>query len=117
MELKDATHQLSALAQENRLAVFRLLVRAGDRGLPAGEIASALNVPPNTLSSQLNILANAGLIEGNRQGRSVIYVVKFERISALLVYLMQDCCDGRPEVCAPVHAAAGAASRCSQSRN
>ncbi len=110
MELKDATTQLSALAQDNRLAVFRLLIRAGAPGLPAGQIAAALEVPPNTLSSQLSILSSAGLIEGRRRGRSVIYAVRFERVSALLVYLMQDCCGGRPEICAPVHAAAGAAA-------
>tara|TARA_R110001606_G_scaffold1938_3_gene8092 strand:- start:922 stop:1170 length:249 start_codon:yes stop_codon:yes gene_type:complete len=78
MKTKIALSQLSALAQENRLAVFRLLVKAGHDGLPAGDIATALNVPPNTLSAQLNILSQAELVTGQRQGRSIIYSANFE---------------------------------------
>ncbi|MFN4183153.1 MAG: ArsR/SmtB family transcription factor [Hyphomonas sp.] len=106
METKAALAQLSALAQENRLALFRLLVKAGHDGLPAGEIASALGVPANTLSAQLNILSHAGLIEGARQGRSIIYTANFGAISGLIVFLMEDCCQGRVEICAPVLEAA-----------
>ncbi|MBD3769839.1 MAG: helix-turn-helix transcriptional regulator [Rhodobacterales bacterium] len=106
MESKLALSQLSALAQENRLAVFRLLVKAGRDGLPAGEIATALDVPPNTLSAQLNILSNAGLVEGNRQGRSIIYTANYDAISGLILFLMEDCCQGRAEVCSPIMAAA-----------
>lgn len=102
METKAALSQLSALAQENRLAVFRLLVKAGHDGLPAGDIASALNVPPNTLSAQLNILSQSGLVTGQRQGRSIIYSANFDAISGLIVFLMEDCCEGRTDVCAPV---------------
>ena len=102
METKIALSQLSALAQENRLAVFRLLVKAGHDGLPAGDIATALNVPPNTLSAQLNILSQAGLVTGQRQGRSIIYSANFDAISGLIVFLMEDCCEGRTDVCAPV---------------
>jgi DNA-binding transcriptional ArsR family regulator len=102
--------QLSALAQENRLALFRLLIKAGPEGLPAGEIAAALCVPPNTLSAQLTLLSNAGLIEGTRQGRSIIYKAQHEAISGLIVFLMEDCCQGRSEICAPVLEAAQ--SRC-----
>ena len=102
METKTALSQLSALAQENRLAVFRLLVKAGHDGLPAGDIAAALNVPPNTLSAQLNILSQAGLVTGQRQGRSIIYSANFAAISGLIVFLMEDCCEGRTDVCAPV---------------
>lgn len=109
MESKLALSQLSALAQDNRLAVFRLLVKAGRDGLPAGEIAAAMDVPPNTLSAQLNILSNAGLIEGNRQGRSIIYTANYDAISGLIVFLMEDCCQGREEVCAPVMVAARSA--------
>lgn len=109
MESKAALSQLSALAQENRLAVFRLLVKAGHDGLPAGEIAAAMDVPPNTLSAQLNILSNAGLIEGRRQGRSIIYSANYDAISGLIVFLMEDCCQGREEVCAPVALAAQSA--------
>ena len=109
MESKLALSQLSALAQENRLAVFRLLVKAGRDGLPAGEIASALGVPPNTLSAQLSILSNANLIEGTRQGRSIIYTANYDAISGLIVFLMEDCCQGRKEICAPVMVAARSA--------
>jgi DNA-binding transcriptional ArsR family regulator len=110
MESKTALAQLSALAQENRLALFRLLIKSGPDGLPAGEIAAALGVPPNTLSAQLTLLSNAGLIEGTRQGRSIIYSARFDAISGLIVFLMEDCCQGRSEVCAPVLEAAQ--SRC-----
>tara|TARA_R110000772_G_scaffold254528_3_gene370559 strand:+ start:121 stop:456 length:336 start_codon:yes stop_codon:yes gene_type:complete len=102
METKAALSQLSALAQENRLAVFRLLVKAGHDGLPAGDIAAALDVPPNTLSAQLNILSQSGLVTGQRQGRSIIYSANFDAISGLIVFLMEDCCEGRTDVCAPV---------------
>lgn len=101
-----ALSQLSALAQENRLALFRLLIKAGHDGLPAGEIAAALGVPANTLSAQLSILSNAGLIEGTRAGRSIIYTVNFAAISGLIVFMMEDCCQGRAEICAPVLEAA-----------
>ncbi len=110
MESKTALAQLSALAQENRLALFRLLIKAGPDGLPAGEIAAALGVPPNTLSAQLTLLSNAGLIEGTRQGRSIIYTAQYDAISGLIVFLMEDCCQGRTEICAPVLEAAQ--SRC-----
>ena len=106
----SALAQLSALAQENRLALFRLLIKAGPGGLPAGEIAAALGVPPNTLSAQLTLLSNAGLIEGTRQGRSIIYKAQYEAISGLIVFLMEDCCQGRSEICTPVLEAAQ--SRC-----
>lgn len=102
MELKDAVTRLSALAQESRLEVFRLLVRAGPEGLAAGDIARALGVPPNTLSAQLNILSNAGLIASRRDGRSIIYAVAFAAMGDLLVYLTEDCCQGRAEVCGPL---------------
>ena len=102
METKAALSQLSALAQGNRLAVFRLLVKAGHDGLPAGDIAAALSVPPNTLSAQLNILSQSGLVTGQRQGRSIIYSANFDAISGLIVFLMKDCCEGREDVCAPV---------------
>ncbi len=96
MDIKDATQSLSALAQETRLATFKRLVSAGVTGLSAGSIAGALKVPHNTLSSHLNILANAGLITSARQGRSVIYRVDFEGARTLLAYLMADCCAADP---------------------
>ncbi|HEY3776463.1 MAG TPA: metalloregulator ArsR/SmtB family transcription factor [Rhizomicrobium sp.] len=106
MELTDAIKRLSALAQDARLEVFRLLVRAGPEGLPAGEIARTLATPPNTMSAQLLILSNAGLIRARRQGRSIIYSVDFPAMSDLLVYLTRDCCAGREEICAPLVAVA-----------
>ncbi len=112
MELNAAVQRLSALAQDSRLAVFRLLVKAGPDGVPAGEIARALDISPNTLSAQLNILSNAGLATSRRDGRSVIYAADFERMGELLVYLMEDCCQGRPEVCAPLAEAASRAACC-----
>ncbi len=101
MESEIAVKRLSALAQEARLDVFRLLVKAGPEGLAAGEIARALDVAPNTLSAQLLVLSNAGLIGARRDGRSIIYSIKFDAMRALLGFLMEDCCGGRPEICAP----------------
>jgi DNA-binding transcriptional ArsR family regulator len=102
MESVAALRRLSALAQESRLAAFRLLVRAGPQGVPAGDLARALDTPPNTLSSQLSILTTAGLARSRRDGRSIIYSADYEAMSDLLRFLMEDCCQGRPEVCAPL---------------
>ena len=112
MEIERAVKRLAALAQDSRLAVFRLLVRAGLQGVAAGEIAKALRIPPNTLSAQLGVLANAGLITGRRDGRSIIYRADYDGMSELLLYLVDDCCDGRPEMCAPLAAAASRAACC-----
>jgi ArsR family transcriptional regulator, arsenate/arsenite/antimonite-responsive transcriptional repressor len=112
MESKSAIDRLSALAQPARLDVFRLLVRAGPEGIAAGEIAAALGQAPNTLSAQLNVLSAAGLILGTREGRSIRYAARPEALSELIVYLMEDCCDGRPEICVPVQAAAERAACC-----
>ena len=109
MESNTALKRLSALAQESRLEVFRLLVKAGPHGLPAGDIARAADIPANTLSAQLTILANAGLVRSRRDGRSIIYSADYEGMSGLLVYLMEDCCQGRVEVCGPVNLAAAQA--------
>jgi ArsR family transcriptional regulator len=102
MESNTAIKRLSALAQESRLAVFKLLVKAGPDGVAAGEIAQSLGLPANTLSAQLAILANADLVTGRRAGRSIIYSANFAVMSDLLVYLSEDCCQGRPEICAPL---------------
>jgi DNA-binding transcriptional ArsR family regulator len=106
MKTEAAIESLAALAHPGRLAVFRLLIRAGQEGMPAGEIARALDTPANTMSTQLAILARAGLIRSRRESRSVIYSADYPQISALLGFLMQDCCQGRPEVCAPLLQAA-----------
>ena len=110
----DAVKRLSALAQDARLGIFRLLVKAGPDGLAAGEIARSLETAPNTTSAQLLILSNAGLIRARRDGRSIIYSVDFSAMGELLVYLTEDCCGGRAEICAPL--AAVAASCCKASK-
>lgn len=101
MEIKDAVLALSALAQESRLAVFRLLVEAGPGGLAAGAIAEELGIPPATLSFHLSQLTQAGLSETRREGRSIIYALRVEGIRTLLGFLTKDCCGGRPELCSP----------------
>jgi DNA-binding transcriptional ArsR family regulator len=102
MDIIATVKSLGALAQESRLAAFRLLVRRGDEGMAAGEIARALSIPHNTMSSHLAILANAGLINSRRESRSIIYSIDFDGTRELLSFLMQDCCQGQPEICAPV---------------
>ncbi|WP_405226128.1 ArsR/SmtB family transcription factor [Lentisalinibacter sediminis] len=102
MEITAATRSLAALAQDSRLSTFRLLVRAGGEGMPAGAIAQALDIPHNTLSTHLATLTNAGLIRPRREGRSIIYSVNFDGTRALLGFLLEDCCQGAPEVCTPV---------------
>jgi len=102
MESIAAVKRLSALAQDSRLAVFRLLIKAGRDGLAAGDIARELEITPNTLSAQLTILANAGLVTSRRDGRSIIYAADYDGMGALLAFLMEDCCQGRPEICAPL---------------
>ncbi len=114
METTDAVKRLSALAQDARLEVFRLLVKAGPDGLPAGEIARALKTAANTASAQLLILSNAGLIRARRDGRSIIYSVDFAAMSDLLIFLTEDCCGGHAEICAPL--AAVATSCCTPSK-
>ena len=102
MESEKAVQKLSALAQDARLAVFRLLVKAGPNGMAAGDIAKKLKTAPNTMSAQLLLLSNAGLIRARREGRSIIYTADFDAMSDLLVFLTEDCCGGRPEICAPL---------------
>jgi DNA-binding transcriptional ArsR family regulator len=100
MEKTDAVAALAALAQDNRLDVFRLLVEAGPEGMPAGEIASALNLAPNTLTFHFDRLRMAELLTVRRHGRSMIYAARFETMNALLGYLTENCCQGAPEACA-----------------
>lgn len=102
MQIPTAVAALSALAHPSRLAVFRLLVRAGPDGLPAGEIAREVGALPNTLSSHLTILVHAGLIGSRREGRSILYSADYEGMRALLGFLMEDCCAGHAEICAPL---------------
>jgi DNA-binding transcriptional ArsR family regulator len=102
MDTQDAIKRLSALAQDSRLDLFRLLVKAGAEGMAAGDIARALDAAANTTSAQLLVLSNAGLIGARRDGRSIIYSVHYEAMRDLLVFLTADCCGGRAEMCAPL---------------
>jgi DNA-binding transcriptional ArsR family regulator len=102
METQNAVSALGALAHPGRLEVFRLLVQAGPEGMAAGEIARATGSLANTLSTNLNILAAAGLVASRRDGRSIIYTAGYERMRELLAFLMEDCCAGKPEFCAPL---------------
>jgi DNA-binding transcriptional ArsR family regulator len=102
MDKKNALSALSALAQDTRMDVFRLLVKAGLTGRLSGEIGQELDVRQNTMSTNLAILLNAGLIRNQREGRSVRYFADFAGIRGLLAYLMEDCCGGRAELCQPV---------------
>lgn len=102
MKTPEAIGALSALAHPARLEVFRLLVRAGPQGLAAGEIARATGSLANTLSTNLAILSAAGLVASRRDGRSIIYTAGYARMRELLGFLMEDCCAGAPEICAPL---------------
>ncbi|MDB5444993.1 MAG: transcriptional regulator, ArsR family [Phenylobacterium sp.] len=104
MEIKPAVASLAALAHEGRVAVFRMLVQAGSAGLAAGEIARRAEVLPNTLSANLNVLSHAGLIRSRRDGRSIIYTADYGAMRELLAFLMEDCCAGSSEICAPLAA-------------
>ena len=101
MKKQSAVAILVALAQDNRLDVFRLLVEAGPGGMPAGHVASSLRLPPSALSFHLERLRAAGLISVRRDGRSLIYAARFEAMNALVGYLTDQCCQGRPELCKP----------------
>lgn len=102
METNSAVASLGALAHEGRLSVFRLLVQAGANGLAAGEVARRLKILPNTLSASLNVLSRADLIASRREGRSIIYTANYPAMRQLLAFLMEDCCAGAPEICAPL---------------
>jgi ArsR family transcriptional regulator len=106
MDISSAVVALGALAQESRLKVFRLLIRCGAEGMAAGAIAEALQMPHNTLSAHLAILSRAKLVSARKEGRSIIYAVDLSGTRALLSFLVEDCCRGRPEVCGPLLASA-----------
>jgi DNA-binding transcriptional ArsR family regulator len=99
MESKEAVISLAALAHPQRLAIFRLLVRQGPSGLPAGEIAEAVGATPTAASFHLKELDRAGLLHSTREGRYIRYAVHFEGMRKLLTYLTEDCCQGQPELC------------------
>ena len=102
MKKTDALAALAALAQDNRLDVFRALVQAGPDGLPAGQVAAMLSIAPNTLTFHFDRLRSAGLVTVHRDGRSMIYAARFATMNALLGFLTENCCGGAPATCAPV---------------
>lgn len=112
MEIRHAVTALSALAHEGRLTIFRELVQVGSNGLAAGELARAVGIPPNTLSASLTVLSHAGLVASRRAGRSIIYSAEYGRMSELLGYLVRDCCNGAPAVCAPLASIVADAACC-----
>ncbi len=102
MDSENAILALAALAQTTRLDVFRLLVQHEPEGLAAGDIAKMLAVPQNTMSSHLSILSRAGLVSAQRFSRSIVYRADLTRLQAVVLFMLKDCCDGRPEICAPL---------------
>jgi ArsR family transcriptional regulator len=102
MESEETILALAALAQPTRLDVFRLLVKHEPEGLAAGDIAKTLAVPQNTMSSHLAVLSRAGLISAQRFSRSIVYRADLARFQAVVLFMLKDCCDGRPEICAPL---------------
>src|SRR5882762_5141661 len=105
MEKHDVVAALAALAQDNRLDVFRLLVKAGPQGLAAGQVAKALGIPPNTLTFHFDRLRQAGLIAVRRESRSMIYTAQFDAMNGLVDFLTENCCQGVADECGPSCAA------------
>jgi DNA-binding transcriptional ArsR family regulator len=112
MDQMAAIAAFGALAQETRLAAFRLLLEARPAGLPAGEVARRLAVPHNTLSTHLSLLARAGLVAARRDSRSILYSADLGGLRRLLAFLLEECCGGRPELCTPLLDAAIPAPCC-----
>ena len=110
MDENHVVDRLAALAQPTRLDAFRRLAASEPLGVAAGELARRLDVPQNTLSAHLTILAHAGLVASERQGRSMIYRARLGALGELVLFLLHDCCDGRPEICTPL--VAQLSSRC-----
>ncbi|MGH6762304.1 MAG: ArsR/SmtB family transcription factor [Phyllobacterium sp.] len=102
MEKNQTIESLAALAQTTRLDAFRLLVRHEPDGLPAGEVSQLLDVPQNTMSAHLAILARAGLVMSERQGRQIIYRADLNAVRQVVSFLLKDCCAGHPDLCAPL---------------
>ncbi|MGL5167808.1 MAG: ArsR/SmtB family transcription factor [Afipia sp.] len=102
MESENAILALAALAQSTRLDTFKLLVKHEPDGLAAGDIAKSLAIPQNTMSSHLAILTRAGLVAAKRSGRSIVYRADLARFQQVVLFMLQDCCGGKPEICAPL---------------
>jgi DNA-binding transcriptional ArsR family regulator len=104
MKATQAISALSALAHDGRLAAFRLLIKAGPEGMAAGDVAARLKMPPSSLSTNLMLLSNAGLVSSRREGRSIIYCANYGAMRELLGFLIEDCCNGTSEICTPLAA-------------
>lgn len=102
MDISSALNAFAALSQPTRLNVFRLLVKAGDAGMLAGNISETLNVRQNTMSANLSILAQSGLIRNEREGRHIRYFADMDGVRGLLAFMLEDCCGGRPDLCQPI---------------
>ena len=102
MESENVILALAALAQSTRLEVFQLLVNHEPKGLAAGDIARVLAVPQNTMSSHLAVLSRAGLVSAQRFSRSIVYRADLARFRSVVLFMLRDCCGGRPEICAPL---------------
>jgi len=102
VKIKEAVAALGSLAQETRLATYRILVAAGPEGIPAGQIAEVLNVAPAALSFHLKELSHARLVSARSEGRFIYYSADFERMAALMTYMTQNCCRGMPQECLTV---------------
>ena len=107
MENSDAIEAFSALAHETRLMVFKLLIKEGEQGLPAGVIARKLDVQPSTLTAHLHILKRAGLLRSTRNRQKIVYSADIHGTRNLVRFLTQDCCQGQPEICAEIFDAVG----------
>ncbi len=114
MKKHDALAALAALAQDNRLDVYRLLVRAGPEGMAAGGVATALRLAPNALTFHFDRLRESGLVNVRRDGRSMIYTAQFDTMNALLVYLTENCCRGQSDQCMPAECKTPVSSRARQ---
>ena len=114
MDINSALNAFDALSQETRLAVVRLLVRAGPAGMSAGHVAEALDCRQNTMSSHLKQLAASGLVDSRREGRSILYSANFGAIRDLVLFLMEDCCAGNAIVSGAVAESINANSKESQ---
>jgi DNA-binding transcriptional ArsR family regulator len=102
MDSEHAILALAALAQPTRLDAFRLLVKHQPVGMAAGDVAKSLCVPQNTMSAHLGVLSRAGLISAHRFSRSIVYRADLKRFQAVVLFMLKDCCEGRPEICAPL---------------
>lgn len=102
MDTNNALDAFTALSQETRLDIFRRLIKSGEDGLSAGTISDAVGGRQNTVSSHLAILSRAGLIAAERDGRSIIYRARYDTVRTLVAFILEDCCNGAPEVCSPL---------------